>query len=669
MSKGVAINTFTEGLVSDLNAITTPNSVLTDVKNGTVLTFNGNELVLQNDMGNTDLTDAITGKVQLSEGFKPIGVKEYGGIIYIVSVNSTGDTEIGSFPSPNYTEAVEKSDSSSTLTTVVSGGLLTNLNKTILLSDKLLTVGDPFIIELEMDSTEKALLTKLNQERNYYIPKLISIDKFGNELDITDKVSKQLYYDNSSDNLWFKCNPTYDSNTFSEYAQAGKVQRYKNIRSGKLGVKFILEDIDLFNITPDVNGNFFPVLSYINSTNSYLLTFPSFDIKEGSAFKCNKINITYSIYDNTNFSLISGPITISNTNSVSMSTPRIIATSNFAIPLSTNNITIQYKITPSNDYYLYDFENYIIKDRLDLSKNALSWSLRPFWSKIDSINYCELINPERDINYRHTRNFSHTLSQDSIFSTEHLDIYNIIHNKPIICTIPAFAINWSGKFYAPTDQGGPTTNSVSVDIDVEVVAKLCKKKTDNTGTAIIIESRVITTDAQNNTLLWGASASRLTEVEASLETYQSFITNISFNEIIPEDTYLYFVLIEVDTTIYSSDPNSGEGFSYSQGSNTVTLPSLISYTYNNTTGYKIYPIIGKFGTFDGTIVPLDAQDEVVLDGVTTQAVYRYTNYTADIIEEHNTIGSFTIDNNIANCTPAISDVITTKEYNTTFCPI
>lgn len=85
--KKEAINTFQQGLVYDLNPITTPNNVLTDNVNGTFITFNGDELALQNDAGNTKiLIDGETDKyVQLTDWFYPLGVKEYGGVLYIVS--------------------------------------------------------------------------------------------------------------------------------------------------------------------------------------------------------------------------------------------------------------------------------------------------------------------------------------------------------------------------------------------------------------------------------------------------------------------------------------------------------------------------------------------------------------------------------------------------------
>lgn len=165
-------NTFDKGLNKDLNPIVTPNNVLTDCLNGTFITFNGDELVLQNDAGNTkiptkwdkkmlldyskgssynknvivkledgilyrSLTDSnakpifnkdgslnkiywelFDPSVKLSDGFYPIGIKEYGGVLYIVSGKKgspidpeTGEhsdlenidmVEFGSYPSPKH---------------------------------------------------------------------------------------------------------------------------------------------------------------------------------------------------------------------------------------------------------------------------------------------------------------------------------------------------------------------------------------------------------------------------------------------------------------------------------------------------------------------------------------------------------------------------------------
>jgi hypothetical protein len=72
--------------------------------NATLITYNGNEMMLQNDMGNTLIQDSKTGHIMgLSEGFVPVGLKEHGGIMYIASVNKDGVGEIGTIPSPAYT--------------------------------------------------------------------------------------------------------------------------------------------------------------------------------------------------------------------------------------------------------------------------------------------------------------------------------------------------------------------------------------------------------------------------------------------------------------------------------------------------------------------------------------------------------------------------------------
>ena len=91
-----ATNRFTKGLIMDFSPENTKNEVLTNALNATLLTFNGNELSLQNDMGNGRVETAY-----LPDGYMPVGTCEYGGIIYIVSYNPLEDkSQIGCFPSP-----------------------------------------------------------------------------------------------------------------------------------------------------------------------------------------------------------------------------------------------------------------------------------------------------------------------------------------------------------------------------------------------------------------------------------------------------------------------------------------------------------------------------------------------------------------------------------------
>lgn len=90
------VNTFNNGLVMDFNPLTVPEGSLVNCLNGTFLTYNGNELVLQNDMGNGKIETA-----KLPAGYIPLGITELGGIIYVVSYNPLNNKcQIGSFPSP-----------------------------------------------------------------------------------------------------------------------------------------------------------------------------------------------------------------------------------------------------------------------------------------------------------------------------------------------------------------------------------------------------------------------------------------------------------------------------------------------------------------------------------------------------------------------------------------
>lgn len=96
MARQEATSIFSDGLMSDLHPINTPKSVLTDCLNGTYITYNGNEFILQNDMGNYELKNC-----KLSTNFIPVGIKSYADILYIVSYNPlTKEVEIGSYPSP-----------------------------------------------------------------------------------------------------------------------------------------------------------------------------------------------------------------------------------------------------------------------------------------------------------------------------------------------------------------------------------------------------------------------------------------------------------------------------------------------------------------------------------------------------------------------------------------
>ena len=90
------VNQFNKGLQMDTNPMVQGQDTLSDALNATFVTMNGNEVILQNDMGNRRVDNAY-----LPPGYEPVGIKEYGGVIYIAAYNPiTNHSQIGSFPSP-----------------------------------------------------------------------------------------------------------------------------------------------------------------------------------------------------------------------------------------------------------------------------------------------------------------------------------------------------------------------------------------------------------------------------------------------------------------------------------------------------------------------------------------------------------------------------------------
>lgn len=76
--KNQTTNTFHGGLNQDSPAIQTPNNVYTYLENGTFITHEGNELILQNEKGTLQ-------RASIKEGYIPLAIKSYGNIAYIVS--------------------------------------------------------------------------------------------------------------------------------------------------------------------------------------------------------------------------------------------------------------------------------------------------------------------------------------------------------------------------------------------------------------------------------------------------------------------------------------------------------------------------------------------------------------------------------------------------------
>lgn len=150
----VAKNNFTDGLVMDLSPDATQNNCLTNALNATYVTMNGNELSLQNDMGNAKFG------ATLPEGYIPLGTTQLGGIIYLVIYNPTnGKTQIGSFPSPQFTFSTPKEITNKEIDLAYFEN---NLQYKQVYTDYILQPGDKFVFEFTEE--DKKLIPYLYNE-------------------------------------------------------------------------------------------------------------------------------------------------------------------------------------------------------------------------------------------------------------------------------------------------------------------------------------------------------------------------------------------------------------------------------------------------------------------------------------------------------------------------
>ena len=149
-------NTFLKGLNSDMHPLTTSQQEYIDALNATLITYNGNEQMLQNDMGNTRIQDAKTGNIMgLREACIPLGIKEHGGIMYIASINKEGKGEIGTIPSPVIKYNQKKSIDPIDFTYQSENEIYTSKSELFkLIDDDKVNTGEKFVVVLDTPTTE-----------------------------------------------------------------------------------------------------------------------------------------------------------------------------------------------------------------------------------------------------------------------------------------------------------------------------------------------------------------------------------------------------------------------------------------------------------------------------------------------------------------------------------
>lgn len=257
-----AKSTFAEGLVMDFAPDNTQATTLTSALNATLLTFNGNEMALQNDMGNGRVETAY-----LPEGYVPVGTCEFGDIIYIVSYNPIiNKSQIGCFPSPERNissdevgglgQSLKWTDFQGSDGSGPNGEIVASSVKKILYGTKDMTSGDKYIIysaELDSAGNHEYLSDYGNTSHQHErFPKLVKIHVVSIE-----ESGKITYLDSST--KWYKENDFYIQNS-KKIVDKPDLDSYRTMVSsaysifsskvsGKLALLVELEKITGFSCT------------------------------------------------------------------------------------------------------------------------------------------------------------------------------------------------------------------------------------------------------------------------------------------------------------------------------------------------------------------------------------------------------------------------------------
>lgn len=266
-------NMFKDGLNMDLHPLTTPNTVLTDCVNGTMITYNDNEFVLQNERGNTKIE-----KAKLSPGFIPVGMKEHNGILYIVSYNpDSKETEIGTYPSPVQNNKFTNYS--------YDGEYVTENIFDYSTQDSKINYYD---FNLSISNYDRYILQINNQENPLLVLEHYMLDDNGNvhKLDLFKDNKEHNFIHQSDGILGYKYRPYYISSFSIDVDKASKAN------GAKLHLNFSSIDKELIKIYEEDDIEFKCDVEFI--INGYNEDKPLSELSKSFSF--NKENIT-SFYD------------------------------------------------------------------------------------------------------------------------------------------------------------------------------------------------------------------------------------------------------------------------------------------------------------------------------------------------------------------------------------
>lgn len=310
-----AKNTFGDGLLMDFAPDNTQATCLTHALNATLLTMNGNELSLQNDMGNGRVETAY-----LPEGYVPVGTCEFGDIIYIVSYNPiTNKSQIGCFPSPERNISSKELSGIETIfdleefTRATGFGFRETISNSVkkVIYDNSLNPGDKFIVHSGDISNNMSRISDYGNKSHIVgaFPKQFKI----NVVAIED--SGKINYLNS-DLKWY--DDFFINTTTSSETGKPDIDTYRDILnsgysvfqskvSGKLAILIELERIQTFNSTYEVlkseeTANTKEVIQTSDSTDQETPTvnYQSYDIYINFNWKTNNLDVnpkSIVIYD------------------------------------------------------------------------------------------------------------------------------------------------------------------------------------------------------------------------------------------------------------------------------------------------------------------------------------------------------------------------------------
>lgn len=257
-----AQNTFEGGLMMDFHPLTVPNTMTTNCLNGTYLTYNGNEYMIQNDMGNGKVETAA-----LPAGYIPLGTTSFGGIIYIVSYNPLKDVcQIGCFPSPernfSYEELTEDGFQIHSITEsdFKNGDNIISFKTKVELTKLTLNPGDKFLITSDLEANADRITDyKNNSKKIGDNPKFLRL-----HVATKDSSGRLVYLDSSLKWYKFEENKYYyipKDNTIEDTLTASKYSIFNSKLSGNLYLIAELETISMFSSTYTIDDEYNLILN------------------------------------------------------------------------------------------------------------------------------------------------------------------------------------------------------------------------------------------------------------------------------------------------------------------------------------------------------------------------------------------------------------------------